>query len=104
MNPYFVLQVPNDANDATVRKAYLEAVQIATPESDPTRFKEISEAYENIKTQEKRYRYEWSRQVIYDATPVEILRQCLSFHPPTRPLEHQFMQGYLRDCLKQLPS
>ena len=104
MNPYFVLQIPHDANDETVRKAYLKAVQIATPESDPSRFKEISQAYEKIKSKEDRLQYEWSRQVIYDGTPVEIFRQCLSFHPPTRPPDHEFMRGYLRDCLKQLPS
>lgn len=102
MDPYFVLQVSSEADDKEVRRAYLAAVKEATPESQPARFKEISAAYNLIKTQDGRYKYEWSRQVVYDGTPIEVVRRCLSFHPPKNPPNFEYMKEHLRACLKQL--
>lgn len=101
MDPFFVLQVPQDSDDATIRAAYLSAIESASPESDPARFQEISSAYEKIKTADQRRAYEFGRSVVYDDTPVGALRQCLAFHPPQKPPAFEFLKQHLRNCLQQ---
>ena len=61
MNPYLVLGVPVQADDPTIRRAYLEAIKQATPEKNPTRFQSLSEAYERIKDESSRCQYEQQR-------------------------------------------
>jgi DnaJ-class molecular chaperone len=56
MNPYLVLNVPADADDQTIRLAYLNALKASPPEADPQRFQAISQAYEKIKDQPSRHR------------------------------------------------
>ena len=101
MDPYFVLQVPLESDDAAIRAAYLTAIQAASPETDPIRFQEISSAYEKIKTAPRRRHFEFERTVVYDNSPVGTVRQCLSFHPPPKPPAFEFLKQHLRDCLKR---
>ena len=100
MDPYFVLQVTPEAGDAAIRTAYLDAIEHATPERNPTRFQELSAAYEQIRTAPRRHQYEFGRTAVYDDTPVGVLRRCLAFHPPDRAPEFEFLKQHLRDCLK----
>jgi curved DNA-binding protein CbpA len=53
-NPYHVLNVASDANDETIRQAYLAAVRQFPPDRCPAEFQHVSEAYERIKTEESR--------------------------------------------------
>lgn len=54
-DPYRVLNVDmNHATDEAVHQAYLEAVRHYPPDKRPEEFKRIREAYEAIKTSEKR--------------------------------------------------
>ena len=57
MNPYLVLGVPVEADDQTIRQAYLCAVKASPPEADAQRFQAVSQAYEKIKDQPSRHRY-----------------------------------------------
>ncbi|MBF0165741.1 MAG: DnaJ domain-containing protein [Magnetococcales bacterium] len=47
-DPFALLGVAEDADDETVRKAYLHLVRIHSPDKDAARFQEIRAAYENI--------------------------------------------------------
>ena len=48
INPFFVLGVAADADDAAIRAAYLAAVRACPPERDAARFECIRSAYESI--------------------------------------------------------
>lgn len=52
--PYEVLEVPEDADDVLVKKAYLGMVRRYPPERFPDDFQRIYRAYELIKTDEDR--------------------------------------------------
>jgi curved DNA-binding protein CbpA len=49
VDPYVVLQLPSDADEATVRQRYLELVRQFPPDRAPERFVEIREAYESLR-------------------------------------------------------
>jgi len=53
-NPFLVLEVPEDADDAAIRSAYLGLVRRHPPESHPEQFQAIAQAYEAIKDADKR--------------------------------------------------
>jgi curved DNA-binding protein CbpA len=57
-NPFSVLGVPNSADDETIKKAYLQKVREHPPEREPQRFQAIRSAFESIKTQRDRLRYQ----------------------------------------------
>jgi curved DNA-binding protein CbpA len=56
IDPYAVLGVPADADDAAIRGRYLALVKQFTPESHPERFAAIRQAYESLKDAETRLR------------------------------------------------
>jgi curved DNA-binding protein CbpA len=56
-DPYAVLGVPADADDAAIRRRYLELVKQYTPEAHAQRFAAIRQAYEQLKELETRVRY-----------------------------------------------
>ena len=49
-DPYRLLGVSTDADDESVRGAYIAAVRACPPERDPRRFEQIRAAYEAIAT------------------------------------------------------
>ena len=100
MNPYLVLRVPRDADDKQIRSAYLTAVKESTPESDPERFKAISAAYEQIKDEESRLRFELEGGPAPGNTPVDTLLQYIRVAPRPGPLSFESMKEWLRLCLK----
>ncbi|MBF0124753.1 MAG: DnaJ domain-containing protein [Magnetococcales bacterium] len=57
MNPFDVLGLTAEANDAEIRKAYLVRVKEFSPEQHPERFKEIRAAFEAISDQRRRIAY-----------------------------------------------
>lgn len=48
-DPYEVLGVPRDADEAVIRRKYLELVRRHSPERDPARFAEIRAAYDRLR-------------------------------------------------------
>jgi curved DNA-binding protein CbpA len=98
MNPYLVLGLPPDADDARIRRAYLEAVKASPPETHPARFKEIAAAYERIKDETSRHRYELFDTECPGNSPLDaFLRHARSAGPPA-PLSFEALKELLRIC------
>ncbi|HIG28672.1 MAG TPA: J domain-containing protein [Verrucomicrobiales bacterium] len=100
MNPYLVLNVPMDADDKTIRNAYLTAVKAATPDRNPDRFQAVADAYERIKTERSRLAY-----LMFDTTcpgdsPLEAIQKSLVHMSPPKPLSFDSMKELLRNCAK----
>jgi len=49
MDPYEVLGLPRDADDAAVRRAWREAVRRHPPDADPEGFRRARQAYEMLR-------------------------------------------------------
>jgi len=56
LSNYFILGLDPDASDEEIRKQYLKLIKRYTPEKNPERFREITAAYEQIKTPRSRIR------------------------------------------------
>ncbi len=51
---YLVLGLSLDASDEDIRNSYLQLVKKHTPEKDPAKFRQITEAYESVKDERQR--------------------------------------------------
>ena len=56
-DPYEVLGLPGDADDATIRARYLELVRQFSPEHHPERFAAVRAAYESLRDLDTRLRH-----------------------------------------------
>ena len=56
-DPYTILGVPADADDATIRRRYLELTREFPPEQHPEKFAAMRAAYEQVRTPDARARY-----------------------------------------------
>jgi curved DNA-binding protein CbpA len=56
-DPYHVLGVPDDADDETIRRRYLELVREFPPELSPEKFAAVRAAYERLKDLDARVRH-----------------------------------------------
>lgn len=56
-NPFQVLGVPETADDAEIKKAYLRKVRQFPPDRAPQRFQIVREAFEAVQTRRDRLRY-----------------------------------------------
>lgn len=65
-DPYQVLDVPETADDAAVKKAYLRKVREFPPERSPERFQAVRRAFETIATRRDRLRHR-----LFEAEPPE---------------------------------
>ena len=100
MNPYLVLGVPLDADDARIRRAYLDAVKETPPETHPARFKEVAAAYEKIKDELARYRYELFDTTCSSDSPLEVVLRHSYATVRSAPLGFDAMKEFLRACSK----
>lgn len=100
MNPYLVLNVPRDAEDRAIRKAYLDAIKNATPESDPKRFQMLTEAYERIKDESQRHEYLLFHRVAAGQSPLDALLRTAAILPPPKPLSFETLKEHCRTCAK----
>ena len=53
-NPYQVLGLDRNADEATIRKRYLELVRLHPPDRDAARFSEIRDAYVQVRDPQTR--------------------------------------------------
>ena len=60
--PYEVLGVPADADDAALRRRYLELTREFSPETAPAQFAAMRKAYEAVQTAAKRAEHFLSKQ------------------------------------------
>src|SRR6516164_2497783 len=56
-DPYAVLGLPDDCDDETIRRRYLELVRQYSPEHHPERFAAIRAAYESLRDLNTRVRH-----------------------------------------------
>ncbi|MCB9139548.1 MAG: DnaJ domain-containing protein [Caldilineaceae bacterium] len=52
--PYDTLDLPRNADDEAIRKAYFQMVRRFPPEKEPEKFREIRRAYDQIRTADRR--------------------------------------------------
>lgn len=74
-DPYAVLGLSADTDDETIRRRYLELVKQFSPEHHPEKFAAIRQAYESLRDQDTRLRYqlfEAGRQESIDAILEEL--------------------------------
>ena len=95
MNPYQRLGVAADADDRTIRQAYLAAVKLCSPESDPLGFQQISSAYESIKDEESRLGAILNPPQPQASSPAEVLVAHARQAEPL-PLDMETMKAFLR--------
>ncbi len=100
MNPYLVLGVATNADDQEIRRAYLEAVKEATPDSHPERFKAVSEAYAAIKDEPSRLKFYLFNKECPGDSPLDVFIRFTQFRQQLRPLPFEAMKEYLRACSK----
>ena len=100
MNPYLALGVPPNADDPTIRRAYLDAIKQASPESDPARFKILAAAYEQIKDETARYQYELFHTEVPGNSPLEAFLQHVRTTAQPKPMPFESMKEFLRLCAK----
>jgi len=98
MNPYLVLGVPREADDATIRRAYLEAIKLAPPDRDPLRFQALNVAYEQIKDETSRHRYTLFNCVPPGDSPLDAFVAYVRLRPQKPPLPAEVMKEFLRSC------
>ncbi len=83
INPFLVLGVAPDSDDAVIRAAYLAAVRACPPERDAARFASIRSAYEAI-ADARRRRF----HALFDTsspTPADLVHAVDSVFKPTPP-------------------
>ncbi len=100
MNPYLVLNVPLEATDQQIRKAYLEAVKEASPDSNPKQFQAVSVAYGQIKDEPSRHLYYLLNTDAPAESPLEAFLKYAQLRPQSKPPSLESMKEYLRSCAK----
>ncbi len=82
-DPYLILGVAADADDAAIQAAYLAGLKRWPPDRDPRRFEALRAAYEALRTRRDRL-----AQALFDATPPtldEVLDRLAPVGEPGRP-------------------
>lgn len=86
-DPYRLLGVPDTADDAAIRAAYLDAIRACPPERDRLRFEQVRAAYEFIATERGRLAH-----ALFDTTAptvLEVLEILSAGLRPGRPDEQR---------------
>src|SRR5665213_3371045 len=100
MNPYFVLGVSTDADDATIRRAYLESVKRWPPDLDPDKFQQINAGYEQIKDAASRHRHVLFDKAVPGVSPVDVFVRHIRVRNQPHALPLDAMKELLRACSK----
>ena len=100
MNPYLILGVGPDADDAAVRRAYLDALKQAPPEREPRRFQTVTAAYDKIKDEASRHRHTLFNQTPPGDTPLDAFVGCVRLGSKSQPIPFEEMKAFLQSCAK----
>jgi curved DNA-binding protein CbpA len=63
-DPYLILGIDADADDAAVERAYVEAIKRCPPERDAERFNAVRQAHEQLRSRRDRLAH-----ALFDRTP-----------------------------------
>ena len=87
MKAYFILGIDVDADDTAIEAAYRKNVLKFPPDTCPEKFKQISQAYECIKTLNDRITYLMNLKIKHStaATMTDQLLEAIRFDPMTSP-------------------
>ena len=77
LDPYFVLDLPHDADEAAVRQKYLELVRRYPPEREPAKAAEIRAAYDLLRDPVKRLEHQ-----LFDVVVHETFEELLDKYQP----------------------
>ncbi len=97
MNPYEILGITNEPDDASVRSAYLELVRRYPPERFPDKFREINSAYNELKDEKSRLKYYIFNEDPGIKSPFEAL-QAHFINKKRTPPGLEKMKEYLKKC------
>lgn len=98
MNPYEILGVAENADDASIRSAYLTLVRRHPPERYPEKFEKINEAYQTLKDEKSRLRhYLFNIEPGIDS-PFGALLSLFFSEEGKKPPGFERMKAYLRNC------
>lgn len=98
MNAYDILGVTPEANDKTVRNAYLEAIRLFPPERDPDRFATLNAAYQTLKDEESRRRYDLFSTQCPERSPWEVVAAHFNWAGRPNTLDMASLKDFLRKC------
>jgi curved DNA-binding protein CbpA len=101
MNPYDILGTQPDADDESIRNAYLEAVKRFPPDHSPENFSAVNEAYQAIKDEDSRLRYLLFNTRCTATSPMEAVRQHFAWCRRRVPLDHKTLLKTLRKYASQ---
>ena len=93
IDPYLILGVPADADDATIEAAYLAGIRRSPPDRDPDGFEAVRGAYDKIRTRRDRIAHN-----LFDTTPPtpsDVLNKAAPTESPRRP-DLKTLQALLR--------
>lgn len=93
-DPYTVLGLPADADDAAVRKRYLELTVQFPPEQHPEKFAAVRAAYEKVRTLDSRARHRLFERGTED-TIEAIIEEAECTTPRPRPTLDQLLKAVL---------
>jgi len=100
MNPYLVLGVQMDADDHTIRRAYLDAIKLAPPDVEPKRFQAITTAYEQIRNEVSRHQHALFDHTPPGDSPLDVFIRYAQYHRQPQALSFEMMKQLLRACSK----
>ncbi len=90
-DPYTILGIDPQADDATIRQRYLQLVREFPPEHAPEKFAAIRAAYEQVQSLESRVSYRLFAQGKNDSVE-QLIEDVLCQMPRTRPQLRLWMQ------------
>lgn len=96
-DPYRVLDVARDADDAAIHAAYLELVRHHSPDRDPGQFERVRTAYEAIR--DRRSRIAHALFGTEPPTVEELLAMLIERAAKTRPDAEELRRALARDVL-----
>jgi len=97
MNPYLVLDVPDDADDEAIRSAYLIQLRRHSPDADPAGFGCVQAAYQSIKDIDARCRWWFFERGESPDSPIALLVEREQIRPHSaRPWTE--LRSFLRHC------
>ncbi len=100
MNPFLILNVDMEDDDATIRKAYLNLVKLYNSDKDPEKFSLVTVAYDTINTKRKRYKYCLSQSKAEYNSPMSIIKNNIAFAHLRKPMPFKEMKEFFKQCSK----
>ncbi len=97
MNPYLILNVPDDADDEAIRRAYLAQLRRHSPDTDPVGFGRVQAAYQSIRDIDARCRWWFFESAESPASPVALLIEREQIRPHTA-RNWKELRTFLRHC------